>query len=117
MGVGDIKVDTTLESDGDTITPGAGILWKFLSFGTSMEATNISLQISRVSDGNDMRLSQKGGSDNGTWAVFLGNPSAGTTMHTFAQIPIILDDTVALRLSGTPGGSHLTYASYIIVEE
>ena len=117
MAVGSVHVDTSLDTDGDTIVPGAGIVWKFLSFGTSMEATNISLQIARVSDGNDMRLTQKGTSDNGSFSVFLGNPSAGTTMHTFAQIPIILDETVALRLSGTPGGSHLTYASYVILEE
>lgn len=110
-------VDTSLESDGDTITPGAGVVWKILSCGTSLEATNISLQISRVSDGNDMRLSQKGGSDYGSWAVLLGNIGAGTIQLSNQQIPLILDDTVALRLSGTPGGSHLTYASYIIVEE
>ena len=117
MAVGDIKVDTTLDTDGDTITPGAGVVWKILSCGTSIEATNISLQISRVSDGNDMRLSQKGGSDNGSWAVLLGNLGAGTIQMSNQQIPLILDDTVALRLSGTPGGSHLTYASYVIVDE
>ena len=41
MAVGDCIVDvTSLENDGDTLTPATGVKWKILSCGTSLEDTN-----------------------------------------------------------------------------
>ena len=118
MAVGSCVVDvTSLSSDGDTLTPASGVIWKILSCGTSLEDTNLSLQIQRVSDGNDMRLAQKGASDKGQWAILCANVAAATDAFTSAQIPLIIDDTTALRLSGNAGVSSLVYVSYVIIEE
>ena len=118
MAVGECIVDvTSLEDDGDTLTPATGVKWKILSCGTSLEDTNLSLQIQRVSDGNDMRLAQKGSSDKGQWSILLANVNASSDSFTSAQIPLIIDDTTALRLSGDSGSSSLVYVSYVILEE
>lgn len=110
-------VDTSLEDDGDIITPASGIVWKILSYGTSIEDTNLSLQISRDSDGDDMRLSQKGSSDKGQFGTLLANVASNSDSFTSAMIPIFLDDTTNLRLSGDSGSSSLVYVAYVIIEE
>ena len=115
--VGDVIVDTSLEDDGDIITPASGIVWKILSYGTSIEDTNLSLQISRDSDGDDMRLSQKGSSDKGQFGTLLANVASNSDSFTSAMIPIFLDDTTNLRLSGDSGSSSLVYVAYVIIEE
>jgi len=118
LGIGTCVVDvTSLSSDGDTLTPASGVQWKVLSCGTSLEDTNLSLQIQRVSDGNDMRLAQKSASGKGQWAILLADVAGATDSFTSAQIPLIIDDTTALRLSGNAGVSSLVYVSYIIIEE
>ena len=117
MPVGDIVIDTSLENDGDLITPGTGIVWALKCYGTSIEDTNLSLQISRDSDGDDMRLSQKAASDKGQFGTLLANVNAATDSFTSAMIPIFLDDTTNLRLSGNSGASSLVYVAYVIMEE
>jgi len=116
MPIGDVIVDTSLESDGDLITPGTSVIWKILSYGTSIEDSNLSLQISRDSDGDDMRLSQKGTTDKGQFGTLLANVDL-THGFTSAMIPIFLDDTTNLRLSGNSGSSSLVYVAYVIIEE
>jgi len=116
LAVGDIVIDTSLESDGDLITPGTGIVWAIKCYGTSIEDSNLSLQISRDSDGDDMRLSQKGTTDKGQFGTLLANVDL-THGFTSAMIPIFLDDTTNLRLSGNSGASSLVYVAYVIMEE
>ena len=117
MPVGDIVIDTSLENDGDLITPGIGIVWALKCYATSIEDTNLSLQISRDSDGDDMRLSQKTASDKGQFGTLLANVAANSDSFTSAMIPIFLDDTTNLRLSGNSGSSSLVYVAYVIMEE
>ena len=64
-----------------------------------------------------MRLAQKGSSDKGQWAILLANVSAATDSFTSAQIPLIIDDTTAIRLSGDSGSTSLVYVAYVIIEE
>ena len=117
MAIGEIKIDIdSLVVNGDKITPGADVQWKILACGTAIDDTNLALQIERVSDGNVMNLTQKNSSDTGQFGILCTNLNA-TADFTTAQIPLIIDDTLSIRLAGAVGAGSFAYVAYVVLAE
>jgi len=118
MAIGQILLDTdSLVINGDTIAFGTGVQVKILVCGTAIADSNLALQLSRVSDGNVMNLTQKNSSDKGQFGILLGNINAGAESWDNAQIPLIIDDTLTIRLAGGVGAESFAYVAYVILSE
>ena len=117
MAVGDITVNTTLSSHGDSITPSSGQVIKVLFYGITENSTNSVLSVIEVASPNgEILLAIKGASDNGSIGATLGNKADADT-QTSAMCPLFLDDTTSLRLNGALASTgDICLVSYIRVE-
>ena len=117
MAVGDITVNTTLSSHGDSITPSSSQVIKVLFYGITEHSSDSVLSVLEVASPNgEILLGIKGGSQKGSIGAILGD-QATTTSTTSAMVPLYLDDTTSLRLNGALASTgDICLVSYIRVE-
>ena len=100
MAVGDITVNTTLSSHGDSITPASGQVIKVLFYGITENSSDSVVTVMEVASPNgEILLAIKGGSQKGSIGATLGDQATTTTTNS-AMVPLYLDDTTSLRLNG-----------------